>query len=464
MPCIWNLKGLAPLLAGICLLVQVAHADILVVGKDGRFVRVDIVGDGTLAHSDEVQAFGGGTNFALNQTPVDDSLSTNLNGGHGAANNLVNGVFDGGGNTWTRDSTAVATIDLGATQSLDRIVVHQRAGGCCQGRLTNVTATLHADAGGTPGAVVATQNFPGQVDSAINFDLSDRLIRPGGAGAIGTEVVEGTTGHYVQLINNGGVARPLHTSEIEVFAPGVSPDNNAGPSTNDIQGTGTFSASTTAGGGHGSASAVFDGDLETAGDTWTAGAQVGAQYTLDVGQSTEIGLIRVWQRNGCCGERLDDFTINTFSNADPGPGATVDSQSFPNQAALFEQFTLGDSFRIESGDTLQIEIDLNAMTADLLSVGADGLGDLTIDPGATLDLIVSGSKVPQTFDILDFGTVTGSFDNINISGANPDLVILDDLLINGQITIAPEPASIGIWALLGLALCGYGIRFARRRK
>jgi MYXO-CTERM domain-containing protein len=148
------------------------------------------------------------------------------------------------------------------------------------------------------------------------------------------------------------------------------------------------------------------------------------------------------------------------------PGAVVFSQNHAGQVPTNSNSsftTLADDFMIRSNDTLQIDVNLNNLTADLLSVGAGGLGDLVLQSGSTLEVFVTGPGSPHTFNILDFGTVTGAFSTINVFGLPANVGIdFSQLLINGTITVSPEPASVAIWSLFAVGLGVYVLRRRRR--
>ncbi len=463
----------AAILATSLVLTQTAGAAIIPNTASGRFVRVNKTKPNNLDtyfHIGEIQALLLGEDFATSSKGASASTVYGV-GGHGSEGHLISGRVTTGGNTWTRDDQmsapgeykVEALVDLGQTVDLQEILVQQRGDGCCQDRLRDFTITLEADNGGVPGAVVASQTFLGQAPATTTMTLAPgQMILPGGDGAIGTEQV-GRNARFIRVQNNGGADRPLHSSEIEAFGPGVTPNNNSAPSTNDVAGTSFHSLQGV--GGHGSTSSVFDGNLETGASVWSRDG-LSNFYTLDLGSTQDMETIRVWQRaDGCCQDRLSNFTVSLLTDDGSGnPGGLMASQSFAGQAPTnsFAELTFANAFTIGADDTLKIEIDPAAATADLLSVGAAGLGDLTIAPGATLDVAFLGGEVtaPRTFNILDFGSLDGTFDTINLPQLTTPALVWDlsNLPQTGEISVAaPEPTSfaLAILGLLGLAWFGY---------
>jgi len=477
----------ASLIGASALAAGEAQAVIIPNNVSGRFIKLENNGPATrILHTSEIEAFNGGVapiggldgvnDFALISKGASfeaESFTDTFSGAtHGSVNAPIDGVPSDGAGTYSRTNAGFYMLDLGQTRDIGRIRVWQRPDGCCQDRLQNVTVSLLADNAGVPGAVVGSQSFAGQVPSQSFQDFfvaQGSLIAPGGVGVIGTDTVG--LAKFVQVINNGNVDRLLAIGELEAFASGVpaGPNgntpgnftslNNPNDLARSAAGATIFSASTS--GGHGVPGSVIDGLEQQGADVWTKqNPGGGAQITVGLASSTEIGTVRVHQRNdGCCQERLSDFTVNLFAdNGSGAPGALVGSQSFPGQATTdsFAQLNFATQFTIGANDVLQIEINGTTGLADLLSVGTSGLGQLVILPGATLQIIGLGTLAGgQTFDILNFGSVVGSFTNI----IAPQGLITTNLLTNGTVSTAllPEPGTIGLALLGALAL-------ARRRR
>ena len=475
----------------VVLSASVASADILVEVNPitGRFIRVRNDGAANrLLHIGEIEAFMHGVTPAAGLDNANDlalgsqgaSFHSSVGtGGHGNANDVFDGALQTGAAVWTRGAVnAEYVLDLGTTRTMGAIRTWQRADGCCQERLSDFTVDVLADNAGSPGAVTFSQSQSGNAptNSFAEFGEQSLTFRPGGVGTIGTEVFGEAPGRFISVRNDGAANRLLHIGEIEAFLTGVTPAAGIDNANDVALGTqGASFESEVGGGGHGSVNAVFDGVLQTGGATWTR-QTVNAEYVLDLGQGRDLSEIRVWQRaDGCCQERLSDFTVSVLGNDGSGnPGATLFSQSFSGEAPTnsFATFAIPDlgpyELTLDSDDTLQIEIDPGANVADLALIGPDGLGDLTLVDGATLELIFLNEDFTgeQTFDILDFGSFTGSFGgNIIVSGINDPNIVLDlsNLQVNGQFSslVTPEPTSIAAWLLIAAFL---GMVLPRWRK
>jgi VCBS repeat-containing protein len=157
-----------------------------VVPPSGRFIRVENNGGGTRRMDiGEIEAFAPGVVPAVDNAggsgalnPGTD-LATPGNGASLEAKGAISGfsqphggdddgrLMDGaettGGGTWSSNGVGnFVIIDLGSSKEVETVRVHQRNDGCCQDRLRDITISLLADSGGSPGAVVDSVSFSAQ--------------------------------------------------------------------------------------------------------------------------------------------------------------------------------------------------------------------------------------------------------------------------------------------------------------
>jgi hypothetical protein len=189
------------------------------------------------------------------------------------------------------------------------------------------------------------------------------------------------------------------------------------------------------------------------------GAPVEGLLTLNADQL--VNRVRVWNRgDGCCGERLGNFSI-TLEDASHNVIETLSYVGAVPGGMNFAEFDFADmskNLTLHNNDLVSIELSALSNSGDELRLGDDGLGVLTIDSGAILNVAnLAGSFTPgQSFDILDFGTVSGTFSLLNLPGGEGNWDT-SKLYTTGEITVVPEPAAAT------LLLAGALLALRRRR-
>lgn len=335
--------------------------------------------------------------------------------------------FQGGsGNINVNGSFSLSNLSLSGNYTLSGGMLNLSGGTLTQ---TSGTSTLHTELEGTNvagtlsgGTLVLTHQGNGfNAASSFTVNSSSTLAVAGSAlGSAEMRLAGGTLdvrpalsanlARFVQVINNGTTNRLLGISELEVFAAGVPAGPNASATVNannaplnnpsDLallaKGATVHSASTE--GGHGVPNEVIDGEEETAGTTWTKQQTGGgAQITINLGQSRDIGTVRVHQRNdSCCQERVSDISVNLYAdNGSGGLGTLVATQIYPGQAPTnsFAELTFSTSALTNNPIRVQANSRIN------LAAGASGaLGAVTFDtPNVGLELDAAGANQEFTF-------------------------------------------------------------------
>ena len=120
-----------------------------------------------------------------------------------------------------------------------------------------------------------------------------------------------------------------------------------------------------------------------------------------------------------------------------------------------------DAITFASGSSLQIELGGTARGTEYDVLAASGT--LTMQSGSSLAVTLIDGYVPQgddEFDILDFAGLSGEFSTRSLPQLGTGLSWdTSDLYTGGTITVAPEPATLGLVAV-GVA----GTILRRRRK
>lgn len=446
----------------------------------------------------------------INVAPSGTASQSSTRSAGGAAlrgnDTLTTGSFGAGTNTHTNTAAAgqywEVTLGPNATGlELSNITVFGR-GDCCQNRLSNFTLDVYdssnavlftqnyVNGSGIP-ASNGTQAYPGQgvrftpppgifnadrvrITTNINdvFSLAEvqvnannANIRVGGDGVIGATELDGAlTGatslpnaRVVRVVQNRD-ATYLNLGEVQVFD---NTNTNIAPS-------GTASQSSTYSGSFPASNAIDNNlsDFSHTQATSTAGGDQFWQVTLAA--DSTLDQISIYDRAGCCSDnRTADIQLQVFSDT-----AATNLIYDQHIAGLLSGAHSDVTFFEKSVATLDpagqytFEIDGDTLASDLLKVAqgnALGSTELVADGTLNVELLDGKLDVGDTFQILMADSFSGEFDQINLPGG-ANKWDTSNLLVNGTITAVPEPASIVLWSLLGLALCGYGYRRTRAKK
>ncbi len=398
-------------------------------GAFGRYISVKNLPDtARLLHIGEIEAFLVGVTPTSGALDNANDVALSSKGAtveqtigpiaHGNSAALIDGAPQSGGATFTLD-TAVGNediIDLGQNRFLGSVRLWQRTD-CCYDRLSNVQVSVLSDAANQPNAIAATRRLYSQVpnNSSDSIVFDTRLVKSGsgtltlggnnryGGGTYidsGELAIANATGsatgsgevfvgavqpkaRFIRVIANiDSLNRFFGFGELEAFAPGVTPN----PTDVDARDLALTSKGATiehdnrvVGGGHGTAASLLNGSREIAGDTWTR-QDFSPEIVVDLGQSLDVGLLRLWQRNdGCCQDRLSNFTVELFTDHAGNPGSKVFSASYPGQAPT-------NSFAA-------INVPAAAATTATLSGNGRISGAITFTAGSTMQPGVTSAKI-----------------------------------------------------------------------
>ena len=136
----------------------------------------------------------------------------------------------------------------------------------------------------------------------------------------------------------GGSGAFFHIGEVEAFLTTTTPAAGLDNANDLALSSGGASALTTSGSvQHGIDAALINGVASTGAATWSRNVTATVEVTalVDLGGSFDIGTVRIWQRgDGCCQDRLRNFTVNFYAdNGSGGVGTLVDSIAHPGQVA-----------------------------------------------------------------------------------------------------------------------------------
>jgi hypothetical protein len=267
-------------------------------GALGRYVRVQLMGAGYLSLA-EVQVLGTpasvSSNLALGKTATQSSTLPGYptTGAASAVDGNTDGNFSFGSVTHTNlDTTAWWQVDLGTSAAVSSIVVWNRTD-CCSTRLSDYwvflsnTPFLPTD---TPDTL---QNRPGTFAS-----------HQAGSTSSSTAIVAAAVGRYVRVQLTG--SNYLSLAEVQVLGIPVAGGSDL------AQGKAATQSSTLPGYPTTGAAGAVDGNIDGNffdGSVTHTNLDTNAWWQVDLGGSSSIGSIVVWNRTDCCGSRLNDYWV-----------------------------------------------------------------------------------------------------------------------------------------------------------
>ena len=454
-----------------------------VISSDSRAVNLDGTGlelnnDGTILgtgnqRNGTVYADSTAQGFTLNNRGTIDAGAGNEGAGFSAE-------LSSGGNDFTINNAGVlrgrGTAGAGLATAGDGIRLERtRVGGVLEGSTTGLfTGTINnsgivtseGDSGTTGGfRAVNGVSFQGTLNNTGTISGVQNGVY------FGNPTPAGGGDHSGGVVNNFGVV----SSDSRAFnldGDGLQVNNFGDILATGAQRNGTFyvdgtadnftlnnSGSIDATGGSGSGLSVqvgsFDGDIQS-GIILNSGSIVGSG---DSGLDAGIRLFTSTNGAEFSGDIFND--VGGFISADGSPAVLVEEDvlfdgAFVNAGQIDGSVSLASGdFELLDSSVLSLTID-SATDFDTIDVA----GDLLL--GGTLELSFLDPlafEVGQTFDLFDFGAVSGAFDSIS---TGPLALDFANLSSDGTVTIAaaavPEPSSFVVLAMGGLLL------LRRRRK
>jgi hypothetical protein len=269
-------------------------------GVEGRYVRVQLGGTGYLSLA-EVQVFGTGggsasTNLSLGKAASQSSTFPGY-ATAGAASavdgNTDGGFFDGSVTATNLDTNAWWQVDLGASATVNSIVIWNRTD-CCGERLSDFWVFVSNAPFSPTDTPLTLQNRPGTFSSHQTAAPSPSISIAAG----------GVLGRYVRVQLTG--ANYLSLAEVQVLG-------TIGPPPADLaQGKAATQSSTFPGYPADSAAAAVDGNTDGNffdGSVTATNLDPNPWWQVDLGASTAVGSIVIWNRTDCCSSRLNDYWV-----------------------------------------------------------------------------------------------------------------------------------------------------------
>ncbi len=268
---------------------------IAVGGAQGRYVRVQLSGTNYLSLA-EVQVFGSGgsnnSNLAAGKAASQSSTLPGTPSAGVAVDSRTDGSFFDGSVTATNfESNPWWQVDLGTSAAISSVAVWNRTD-CCASRLSDYWVFIS----NTP--FLATDT-PATLAFRAGTFASHQTSAPNPSAVIAA----GVQGRYVRV----QLSSPnyLSLAEVQVFGTGGA------TAANFAVGKLASQSSTYPGATAGSAAAI-DGNTDGSyfdGSVTSTNFDTNAWWQVDLGASTSIGSVVIWNRTDCCGSRLNDYWV-----------------------------------------------------------------------------------------------------------------------------------------------------------
>jgi hypothetical protein len=220
--------------------------------------------------------------------------------------NTDGNFFDGSVTATNLDSNAWWQVDLGASMGVTSIVVWNRTD-CCGARLddywvflsdtpflpTDTPSTLQGRAGTFSFHQTTAPNPSTTISTLVSFCNPTGIVCP----LAGANTIVLPVGRYirVQLTNQDY----LSLAEVQVYGPGGGPPSRIATESSVFPGSPP-------------ASAAIDGNTDgnySDGSVTATNLELNAWWQVDLGASTTINSVTIWNRTDCCGARLNDYWL-----------------------------------------------------------------------------------------------------------------------------------------------------------
>jgi hypothetical protein len=275
-----------------------ASALIAAGGALGRYVRVQLTGADYLSLA-EVQVFGTPgsviSNLAQGKTATQSSTLPGYptDGAAAAVDGNTDGnFFDGSVTATNLDSNAWWQVDLGASAAVSYVVVWNRTD-CCSTRLSDYWVFISD-----------TPFLPTDTPATLQGRAGTFSSHQAGSANPSTVIAAGAQGQYVRVQLAG--ANYLSLAEVQA----VGAPAGAGPDL--AQGKAATQSSVFPGYATDGAAAAVDGNADGNfgdGSVTATNLDSNAWWQVDLGASTAVRSIVIWNRTDCCGTRLNDYWV-----------------------------------------------------------------------------------------------------------------------------------------------------------
>lgn len=291
-------------------------------------------------------------------------------------------------------------------------------------------------------------------------------VHVGGENTIGTNTQTGVKANetytpgvdgakYIRVVQN--VNDTFQVAELQAFETGTG---------TNVALAGTATAKDNYGNNSSLPGRAIDGNTSGQwGDSsvWHSNSKAGTWLEIDLGSAKDLDSVHFWGRTDCCQSRQDDFNliVSDASNNELYNQRLTGIGTSPGRNQLIPLNSLA------SADLVATLASINTYAFEIGDGVSDQLSIFNPDPsifntvldinGATIQVDQLGALIPgQEYQIFDVDSIIGTYGELIL----PSNVDGSMLLINGAVTVTPEPTTfvLAVFSLLGL------VAFSRRRK
>jgi hypothetical protein len=237
---------------------------------------------------------GGGSNLALGRSATQSSTL----GGSGASlavdGNTDGSFYDGSVTATNVDVNAWWQVDLGASAAINSVTIFNRTD-CCGSRLSDFWVFISNNP-------FLPTDTPGILANRAGTFASHQTSAPNPFVTINAN---GFSGRYVRVQLSD--TDYLSLAEVQVSGTTTTP-----PSTNLALGKTASQSSTLSGFTSTGAASAVDGNTDGNffhNSVTATNPDVNAWWQVDLGVSSQVNSVVVWNRTDCCGTRLGDFWV-----------------------------------------------------------------------------------------------------------------------------------------------------------
>jgi len=281
-------------------------------GAQGRYVRVQLSGTNNLSLAEvQVIAKSPESNLALARAATQSGSYLPATVAGLAVDGNTDGSYDNGSVSHTNFvPNAWWQVDLGASATINSVVIWNRTDACCVSRLADYWIFVSD-------APFSATDTPSTLQTRTGTLAVHRTTAPNPSDSIAI----GAQGRYIRVQLTTTLAQALNLAEVQVFGTG-----GATPLLNLSTGRAASQSSTLPGYSTDGAASAVDGNTDGSffdGSVTHTNLEANPWWQVDLGAAAAVNSVVIWNRtDACCVSRLVDYWV-FVSNIPFGPNDTL---------------------------------------------------------------------------------------------------------------------------------------------